>query len=897
MKSEIVCLDAIIWREETVGVKKSFLALALLRMFSVIIFPMKKNVIGILAHVDAGKTTLSEALLFTSGAIREAGRVDNKDAFLDTDAQEKQRGITIYTKSARLNYGDRELVLIDTPGHVDFSAEMERALSVLDTAILLISATDGIQAHTKTLWKLLRRHRIPTFIFVNKIDLFGFDKDNLLASLKKELSEGIVDFEKEGCESFYEDIATSSEDLLNRFLENGILDENDIKKQISERNIFPCFFGAALKLKGVDSFLASLTKYMPDAVYGNEFGALVYKITRDEKTGVRLTHLKITGGQLPVKGVLGEEKVNELRLYSGEKYETVREVMAGDIVSIPGLTLSKPGMIYGKAVSGLTPTLEPVLVYSLIYPRTTDITEMHRIMKELEEEEPGLKVEYSEALREIHVCLMGEVQTEILTEKIKNRYGLDISFGQGKIAYKETIVDVVEGVGHFEPLRHYAEVHLKIEPMERGSGLSFDSDVSVDDLALNWQRLVLTHLKEREHRGVLTGSLITDVKITLVAGKAHIKHTEGGDFRQATYRAVRQGLMQAESILLEPYYDFTLEIPNNMVGRAMTDLDRMYCTSNVSESAEGMSVLCGRGPVATLNGYAKDVLAYTKGTGHISLAVSGYDACHNTDEVLSKIGYDPESDIRNTADSVFCSQGAGTVIPWYEVPNYMHLPFTVYENDCSEEVEVINHGTHKETEWFVTTEEIDSIIQKTAHANQKKQQTAYKGKSAALRERQRIAPKREEVTTVYKGTALKDKFMLIDGYNVVHAWPELKNIAEADINGAAQRLIDIVSNYQGSTGLNTILVFDAYKVKGHQREEVDYHNVHVVYTKTAETADHYIERYAHENGKKYDITVVTSDGVEQVIIRGAGCRLMSSMEFLAEVENEAKRLRETHGFN
>ncbi len=865
--------------------------------FSVIINAMEKRVFGILAHVDAGKTTLSEGLLYLSGAIKAAGRVDNKDAFLDTDSAEKARGITIYTKSARLVYEDREFILVDTPGHVDFSAEMERALSVLDYAILLISATDGVRGHTKTLWRLLSRHRIPTFVFVNKTDLPGTDKEEILNKIKSELSPNVMDFTVRDSEGFYEDVATASEALMDSYFEKGYIENSNIADLIKERKIFPCMFGSALKLEGVSEFLKVMSEYTKGSTYPDEFGAMTYKITRDPQ-GVRLTHLKLTGGSLKVKDILEEEKVNEIRLYSGEKYEVVKEAFAGDIVAVTGLTASVPGKVYGKGTARLTPSLEPVLVYSLKYPATTDVTTMLKIMRELEEEEPGLHVEYEERLKEIHVRLMGEVQTEILTDKIKQRFGIDVSFGKGKISYRETILDTVEGVGHFEPLRHYAEVHLKLEPLEQGSGLLFESTVSVDDLSLNWQRLVLTHLKEKEHRGVLTGSPITDMKITLVAGRAHLKHTEGGDFRQATYRAVRQGLMQASSRLLEPYYDFTLEIPDNMVGRAMTDLDRMSCTASVTESADGTSVLCGTGPVSTLNGYAKDVLAYTRGTGHISLAVSGYAPCHNEEEVIEAIGYDAQSDVRNTADSVFCSHGAGTVVPWFEVQNYMHLPYTIYGGESEEEEPaVLNHGTEKETEWFATTEEIDAILHRTSHANEKKVQVAHKGKSAALMERQRQNVKTENKAPVYKGTEIKERFLVIDGYNVVHAWPELKELAMKDLNAAAGRLMDIVSDYQGMTGYKTLLVFDAYRVRGHQTEEIKYHNITVVYTKTAETADHYIERYAHVNGKRYNVTVVTSDSAEQVIIRGGGCALMSSSEFYGEVCRAKEELRTVHGFS
>lgn len=853
---------------------------------------MKKTVCGILAHVDAGKTTLSEALLYKTGAIRTMGRVDLKNTYLDTREAERERGITIYTKTARFSIEDTEYVLIDTPGHVDFSAEMERALSVLDEAILLISASDGVSGHTKTLWSLLKRHNIPTIIFVNKIDLVDADYESVYRELKKELSDGIQDFSLRAGDAFYEDTASHSEALMEEYFESGEISLTSLKRAFEERLIFPCIKGSALKDAGVDELIGLLHDFTVDKEYPEQFGALVYKITRDSQ-GTRITHLKITGGKLAVKEMLGEEKVNEIRLYSGDKYESVKQAFSGEIITVPGLTESKPGMVYGAGQQSRVPVLEPVLEYAVHFDREVDITKVLGILREIEEEEPGLHVEYDEHLREIHLRLMGEIQTEILTKRLLDDYQVKVSFGQGKISYRETIANVVEGVGHFEPLRHYAEVHLIIEPGERGSGLVFESNVSVNDLLLNWQRLIMTHLKEKEHRGVLTGSPLTDVKITLVAGKAHIKHTEGGDFRQATYRAVRQGLMQAESVLLEPFYDFTLELPDNMVGRAMTDLDRMFCKVEVSESLNNTSILNGRGPVSTLNGYAKDVMAYTKGKGKISLVVSGYDVCHNPEEVIEQRGYNPEGDLRNTPDSVFCSHGAGMVVPWNEVFSYMHLPLSLYGEAKENETETLvsNHGTFKEKELFVSTEEIDAIINKTSYANKKKTQTSYKGRSASLIERQRNKTVREEKEPVYKGTKFKDKYMLIDGYNVVHAWPELKELASTDLSAAAGRLMDIVSNYQGIMGYNTILVFDAYKLKGHREEELTYHNIKVVYTKTAETADHYIERYSHENGKKYDITVVTSDGTEQVIIRGAGCTLLTSRDFYSEVKRAAELLR------
>lgn len=852
---------------------------------------MRKIVTGILAHVDAGKTTLSEALLYEAGILKKKGRVDTKDSFLDNNAWERERGITIFSKVARLNLGNLELILTDTPGHVDFSGEMERALKISDQAILIINASDGVQAHTKTVWKLLRARHIPTFIFVNKTDLPGFDRDRILSNLKKELSPEAADFSGMHTEQFYEEVATASEELLDSYMEKGNLTDAEIAGAIGDSRVFPVFFGSALKGDGVGAFLEALKTYSVNPVTGDSFGAVCLKITRD-KAGNRLTHLKLTGGSLKVKDVLEEEKINEIRLYSGEKYEAVNEVRAIDICAVTGLKNSRPGHTYGNVTNVTDTVIEPVLTYAVKYPDDVDRTTMHRILTELEEEEPNLKVEYSEATREIYVHLMGEVQTEILTREIEERYNIKVSFGVGNILYKETIENTVEGVGHFEPLRHYAEVHLKMEPLYRGAGLQFETDVSTDELALNWQRLILTHLQEKEHRGVLTGSPITDIKITLVAGKAHLKHTEGGDFRQATYRAVRQGLMMAESTLLEPFYFYELTVPENAVGRAMTDIDRMWGTAEISEQHDGISVISGKAPVSTLNGYAKEVAAYTKGLGTLSVSLAGYEPCHNALEVIEARAYSPENDLRNTPDSVFCSHGAGTVIPWHEVYSYMHLPLMDDRATDSDSPATIAAPVPERKEIFVTTEEIDEIINKTAYANRSGRQGSFKGISESMREKRRIGGKPINPTTASKKAAPpKEKYMLIDGYNVVHAWEELKGIAEKDLNGAAGRLMDIVSNYSAITGIKTILVFDAYKVPGHNTEEIKYHNITVVYTKTAETADRYIERYAHENGKNYDIVVVTSDGVEQVIIRGAGCTLMSSRDFYEDCSRKNEDLK------
>ncbi|MCR5279362.1 MAG: NYN domain-containing protein [Lachnospiraceae bacterium] len=837
---------------------------------------MKKIVTGILAHVDAGKTTLSESLLLAAGAIRKAGRVDNRDAFLDYNKWERDRGITIYAKFARVPVGDTELILADTPGHVDFSGEMERTLNICDQAILIISATDGVQSHTRTVWRLLRERNIPTFIFVNKTDLPGPGKEIVLKNLKESLSPEIVDFTNQGTEAFYEDIATGSEELLDSYMNSGKIPEDMIRTAIADSKIFPVMFGSALKQEGTRKFLETLVKFSTNPAALDGFGAVCVKIDKD-KGGNRLTHLKVTGGTLKVKDIINGEKINEIRLYSGEKYESVKEVSATEICAVTGLKDTHQGEVYGFETRVPETRIDPVLIYAVEFPLGTDKQAMYRNLCELMEEEPGLRVEYNEETRDIFVHLMGEVQTEIIASEIKERFGTEVSFGTGKILYKETIKDTVEGVGHFEPLRHYAEVHLLMEPLEPGKGLRFESEVSVNDLALNWQRLVLTHLQERVHRGVLTGSPITDIKMTLVAGKAHLKHTEGGDFRQATYRAVRQGLMLAESVLLEPYYYYELRVPEGAVGRAMTDIDRMCGTAVISGVDGGITEITGKAPVSTLNGYAKEVAAYTKGLGSLSVSLAGYEKCHNAEEVIATRGYDPVSDMRNPCDSVFCSHGSGVIVPWDEVYEHMHLPLTLGVNTAEEAEDAVSFaGPTEHTDLFLTVEEVDEIIDRTARSN-------VKGDKHGK-------PRVDSKPVVYRGTKLKDKYLLIDGYNLVHAWPELSELSERDISAAAGKLMDYVSDYCGITGLNTILVFDAYKLKNHPTEELNYHNIKVVYTKTAETADRYIERYAHENGRKYEIIVVTSDGAEQIIIRGGGCVLQSCSEFIKDYERRKGNL-------
>ena len=852
---------------------------------------MKRLVIGILAHVDAGKTTLSEGLLYESGSIRSMGRVDNKDAFLDTHELERDRGITIFSKQAVFAFEDMEVTLLDTPGHVDFSAEMERTLQVLDYAVLVISGADGVQGHTQTLWRLLKKYQIPVFLFINKMDQDGTDKELLLEELKKYLDEGCVDFSMQDGGNFYENIAVSDEQLLDEYLDSGKIHTGGVREVISERKVFPCFFGSALKSEGVLEFLKGIETYTREVEYPAEFGAKVFKISRDSQ-GNRLTHLKITGGVLKVKAVLKsgdeEEKVNQIRIYSGEKYQTADEAQAGTVCAVTGLTKTKPGHGFGMEEGGFEPALEPVLTYKVILPEGTSASVMLPKLRQLQEEEPELHIVWNEEFQEIQVQIMGEVQLEILKSLIEERFDTSIEFGTGNIVYKETINNTVEGVGHFEPLRHYAEVHLLMEPLEPGSGLQFDSLCSEDMLDKNWQRLVLTHLQEREHPGVLTGSAVTDMKITLAAGRAHLKHTEGGDFRQATYRAVRQGLKQAESVLLEPYYEFRLEVPQQMVGRAMSDIERMYGSFEIPQTEGEMSVLAGSAPVSEMCDYQKEVIAYTKGHGRLFCALKGYEPCHNAKEVIEKIGYDSERDVKNPTGSVFCSHGAGFTVSWDQVKDYMHLDSQLNSDGGNLNEDDTVRKTYTEEE-FIDTEEIDRIIEQTYFANRKQKSGWKKKKLDRTIEDYKSSVSRAAV----KKTSGK-KYLLVDGYNIIFAWDDLRELAKANIDAARGKLLDIMSNYQGLRKCELIVVFDAYRVAGHDTETLDYHNIHVVYTKEAETADQYIEKFAHEHGRKYDVTVATSDGLEQIIIRGQGCSLLSARELLEEVNLASQKLREEY---
>ena len=851
---------------------------------------MKKIVIGILAHVDAGKTTLSESMLYLSGAIRKLGRVDNKDAFLDTFELERMRGITIFSKQAEFQIKDTAVTLLDTPGHVDFSAEMERTLQVLDYAILVVSGTDGVQGHTLTLWRLLKSYQIPVFLFINKMDQKETSREQLMNQLKERLDGACVDFSSTEEEEFFDALAMCEESMMNAFLETGSISINQIRTGIRTRQVFPCFFGSALKLSGVEEFLKGIENYMEPSRYPEQFGAQVFKITRDSQ-GNRLTYLKITGGCLHVKDVLSnrvedgmkqseiwEEKVNQIRIYSGEKFESVLEVGAGSICAVTGLTKTYPGECFGIQKTSKSPMLEPVLSYQIIPMDGMESRQILPKLRLIEEEEPELHIVWNETLQEIQAQLMGEVQIEILQSMLKERFDLDVEFGTGNIVYKETITNTVEGVGHFEPLRHYAEVHVILEPAKPGSGVTFDANCSEDLLDRNWQRLILTHLYEKQHVGVLTGSEITDMKITLVAGRAHKKHTEGGDFREATYRAVRHGLKQANSILLEPYYSFTLEIPEQMVGRAMTDVERMCGSSEVVDSKDGFTTLRGSAPVVTMKNYQKEVLAYTKGHGRLFCSLKGYEPCHNEEEIVLEKGYDSERDVENPTGSVFCAHGAGFLVPWDHVTDYMHI-----EGCLKEEKETIQtHKVIKQTEeLWIDHEEIDQIIEKTFYAN--------RGNKTSWKKERQSSP-RIITNNVPKKVVTKEEYLLVDGYNVIFAWDDLNELAKENIDSARDKLIDELCNYQGIRNNHLMVVFDAYRIENHATEVYKHHNIYVVFTKEAETADQYIEKFVHENSNKYQLTVATSDGLEQIIIRGQGCGLLSARELKEEMNRANQQM-------
>lgn len=860
---------------------------------------MNRLIFGILAHVDAGKTTLSEGLMYKSGAIRKIGRVDNKDAHLDTNELERARGITIFSSQAELKIDDLDITLLDTPGHVDFSAEMERTLRVLDYAILIISGADGVQGHTETLWKLLREYNVPVFIFVNKMDQNGTDKEKILEDIREKLTDSCVDFTDTDSEEFYENIAMSDEHVMEDYLDNMTVSIEDIQGLIVERKIFPCFFGSALRLTGIDEFMQGLYTYTLRPEYSKEFGARVYKITR-EADGTRLTHIKVTGGTLRVKTELTgdtdgrewREKINQIRLYSGDKYETVNEACAGMVCALTGLNYTYCGEGFGYEYSDNQSYLEPVLTYKINLPDSISETQMLPKLRMLEEEDPKLSIVWDEELKEIQAKIMGEVQLEILKSVIKERFGVDITFGAGNIVYKETIENVVEGVGHFEPLRHYAEVHLILEPAPRGSGVHVYTDCSEDILDKNWQRLIVTHIEEREHRGVLTGSPVTDINIILVTGRAHIKHTEGGDFRQATYRAIRQGLKMAHSRLLEPYYEFRLEVPEVNIGRAMMDIEKMHGKFEMPVTSDGVAVITGSAPVSLMHDYQNEVIAYSKGHGRLNFTLKGYDLCHNEDEVIAKYNYDSESDIANPTGSVFCAHGSGYLVPWNEVYSYMHVDSVLAAKNKNNLDIIENNPLNRVSEGVIDLDEIDDIINKTFFANRGASNAKWR-RNKRVKEDMEFAISRDfGVKKNVKNNAGKEKYLLIDGYNVIFAWDELNELAKTNIDGARDRLLDIMCNYQGVKKCNLIVVFDAYRVENHKTEFFDYHNIHVVYTKEAETADQYIEKFAHENGRRYDVTVVTSDGLEQIIIQGQGCTLISAREFKEYIKANDELIKE-----
>ena len=847
----------------------------------------KQIVLGILAHVDSGKTTLSEAMLYRAGVTRRLGRVDHKDAFLDTDALEKARGITIFSKQALLTAGDTDITLLDTPGHVDFSTETERTLQVLDYAVLVVSGTDGVQSHTETLWRLLRRYHVPTFVFVNKMDLPGMERQELLAQLNRRLGEGFVDFGAEQADRD-EALALCDENLMDRMLDAGQLQDADLIPAIARRHVFPCWFGAALKLEGVDALLDGLDRYTRPAPALKAFGAKVFKVSQDEQ-GARLTWLRVTGGELKVKAQLtgeadGEpwaEKANQLRLYSGAKYTLAEAIGPGQVCAVTGLTKARPGEGLGAERDSDLPVLEPVLSYQVLLPEGADVHAALGKLHRLEEEEPQLHVVWNETLGEIHVQLMGEIQLEVLRSLLAERFGLAVEFGPGGILYKETITEPIEGVGHYEPLRHYAEVHLKLEPLPRGSGMQFAVDCREEVLDKNWQRLVLTHLEEKQHLGVLTGSPLTDVKITLIAGRAHLKHTEGGDFRQATYRAVRQGLMLAKSQLLEPWYAFRLEVPAENIGRAMSDIQRMEGTFDPPESGEETAVLTGFAPVSTMRSYPMEVVSYTRGRGHLSLTLDGYRPCHNAQEVIAAIGYEPEHDLDNPADSVFCAHGAGFVVPWDQVRSHMHVDSGWGKSTRPEQEAAVPQ--RRAMAYRATLEEdaeLLKIFERTYGPIKRDPLAAFR--PVQKRERPDFAAEQWEIAPEY---------LLVDGYNIIFAWDELNALSKESLDAARHKLMDILCNYQGFQKCVLILVFDAYRVPGSPGSIEQYHNIHVVYTKEAETADMFIERVTHEIGRNRRVRVATSDGMEQIIILGHGALRVSARMFHEEVQNVEKQIR------
>ncbi|MGN1403305.1 MAG: NYN domain-containing protein [Ruminococcus sp.] len=852
---------------------------------------MKRLIIGITAHVDSGKTTLSEALLYRTGEIRKLGRVDHQTAFLDTHPMERDRGITIFAHQACIAYNGAEYTLLDTPGHVDFSAETERTMQVLDYAILVISGTDGVQSHTETLWKLLERYHVPVFLFVNKMDLSGADKQAVLADLKQRLGECCADFSDDGTDAFYERMALYDETWMDAYLEQGNISRKQLAEGIARRQVVPCYFGAALKLEGVDAFLEGLDRYTLEKTYADAFGAQVFKIAADEK-GSRLTYLKVTGGQLHVRDAVSyttqdgaqlTEKISQIRIYAGAKFQTADMVLPGMVCAVTGLTRTYAGQGLGAVQDGAVPVLEPILRYGLRLPKQVHPADALKQLSQLEEEDPALHLLWDAHAQQIQMQLMGEVQLEVLQKLIADRFGLEVQFDAGQITYKETIAEPVEGVGHYEPLCHYAEVHLLLEPLPQGSGLQFASDCREDDLDRNWQRLVLTHLGEKVHVGVLTGSPITDMKITLCAGRAHVKHTEGGDFRQATYRAVRNGLRRAKSVLLEPWYDFVLELPTECVGRAMTDLQQMGADFQPPETDGERSVMTGSAPVANMRGYQSIVTGYTHGKGRLGCTPKGYAPCQNAEEVIAAIGYDCDSDVENTADSIFCAHGAGFAVKWDKVQEHMHLP-SCYTPESEEEPQESISGVNRAARYvssLAEDKELMAIFERTyGKIDRDPRQAMYTPK-------EETEPYHGKKNLVYDG----EEYLLVDGYNIIFAWDELKDLARDSLEAARSRLIHQMCNYCGYRQCKLILVFDAYKVKGQHREVEQYCNISIVYTKESETADSYIEKTTHELCREHRVRVATSDGMEQVIILGNGALRVSADEFHHEVEQAEAAIR------
>lgn len=889
-------------------------------------------VLGILAHVDAGKTTLSEAMLYVTGQIRNLGRVDHQDAFLDTDVQERSRGITIFSKQARMG----DMTLLDTPGHVDFSAEMERSLQVMDYAVLVISGTDGVQGHTRTLWRLLHHYHIPVFIFVNKMDLPGADKEMVHRQLKQELSDGCVDFTllEAGQDCFFEETAVCSEKLLEEYMTSGTIEGKHIAEGIASREIFPCYYGSALKVEGVHELLEGIRNFRRVRHYGSSFSARVYKIGRDAK-GARLTYLKVTGGELRVKDRISyeglEEKVDQLRLYSGDKYESVPVVQAGEICAVTGLSATKPGQGLGEEKNIQTPVLEPVLSYQIHLPQEINPAEMMGKLKQLEEEDPQLHIVWNEQLQEIHAQMMGQVQIEVLTQLIKERFGVVVVFDQGSIVYKETIAKPVEGIGHFEPLRHYAEVHLLLEPGEPGSGIQVASVCSEDVLDLNWQRLIATHVTEREHPGVLTGSALTDVKVTILTGRAHIKHTEGGDFRQAAYRAIRQGLKSTECVLLEPYYAFSLEVPQETVGRALTDLKQRFGTFDSPEFASvggnDYAVIKGTAPVSTLQDYSAQVHAYTRGTGHLTLELAGYEVCHNSEEVIASIGYDSEADTANPTGSVFCAHGAGFVVPWDEVDHYMHMERVfdpqkygaedgysyqttgaAYSSEEADRLAGVSHrGSWEQSVSRMSSLELDKELadvyarefgMNCEDIEEQERRKWSRTKEKSKEEKPRTVKYDKKGNPIYPARSPQEEFLIVDGYNIIFAWKDLKDLSKVNIDSARDRLKDILLNYQGFKGCRVMVVFDAYRVRDNAGKKEFFDGgskkfgkeknssvvIEVVYTATDETADAYIERLVHEESGRYRISVATNDGLEQLTVMSQGALRMTAQNLWEEMQ-------------